>query len=804
MNADTGTTRIRVALPLAILTTILFGVAIVQGEPGKAALTGSVLDPSGHYVSGAVVTLVESTTGLTKTVVSGSSGQYGFPELPAGTYHLKVSYPNFAPYSQDVALPGNEARNLDVTLQLPAKKESITVTAQLPGVYSPVSGIQREMNDGDHVRSLNAAELLGNLPGVSLRDNGDLATMPLLHGMGDERAKVVVDGMTVSSSCPNHMNPPLSYIDPSAVSEVNVMAGITPVSMGGDSIGGTISVDAAPPAFGRPGERLHNDGDLSTFFRSNGQSYGTSLTDSVSNQNFSLGYSGSWTNTNDYRDGGGHLVTSTYAQHADNTVTLAAQGAGNLFILRAGLQNTPYQGFPNQQMDMVGNRSQFLNFRFRRDLGWGVLDARTFWQNVRHEMNIGNDKSTFPMAMWMPMDTHGRDLGYSVKLEIPLSERHTFQLGNEFQRFVLDDTWPAVAGTAPYMGPNTFVNINDGHRTRLAWFAEVASKWNSQWTTLLGVRNDTVWMNTGPVSGYSSDPMYAMDADAFNSVSRGRTDIDLDLTALTRYEPNRHFTFEMGYARKTRAPNLYERYAWSTDWMTSGMINWFGDGNYYVGNVSLKPEIAHTASATASWHDRARKVWEIKATPYFTYIRDYIDVNELATQTYGASTFSQLQFANHNARIYGADLTGEFALWNSARFGRGEITDLSGWLHGRRLDTGTGLYQMMPLNTRLGFTEKLKGWTAGPEVQLVDRKSDVDPLRFEPRTPGYTLLNFNAGYRLHHLRIDAGANNLLNKYYFLPLGGVNFDDFQASGWMNQILPLTGPGRSFYVGLNVPF
>jgi len=38
------------------------------------------------------------------------------------------------------------------------------------------------------------------------------------------------------------------------------------------------------------------------------------------------------------------------------------------------------------------------------------------------------------MPMWMPMDTHGRDLGYSVKLEIPLSERHTFELGNEFQR----------------------------------------------------------------------------------------------------------------------------------------------------------------------------------------------------------------------------------------------------------------------------------------------------------------------------------------------------------------------------------
>ena len=113
-------------------------------------------------------------------------------------------------------------------------------------------------------------------------------------------------------------------------------------------------------------------------------------------------------------------------------------------------------------MDLIGNRSEFLNFRYRRNLGRGVLDARVFWQNVRHEMNIGKDKSTFPMAMWMPMDTHGRDLGYTVKLEIPSTERHTFQLGSEFQRFVLDDTWPAVPGTAPYMGPNPFINMNDG------------------------------------------------------------------------------------------------------------------------------------------------------------------------------------------------------------------------------------------------------------------------------------------------------------------------------------------------------
>jgi iron complex outermembrane receptor protein len=786
----------------AVLLTAFMSVAVLEAGAGQVELCGIVLDPSHHSISGAAIALVSSTTGVSRKVRSDKSGQYQFPDLPAGTYLLKVSYPGFAPYSQEVTLEKSELRNLDVMLRLAARRESVTVTTAATGAYTPMGGSERGVAAPDQLRSLNAAELLGDAPGLSLRASGGLASIPILHGLDDDRVKVVTNGMTVSPSCPNHMNPPLSYLDPAGVAQVSVMAGITPVSLGGDSLGGTITVDSPPPVFAAPGARLHSEGAFSTHYRSNGESYGPSLEGSLSTPHFSFGYSGSWFNTDDYRDGSGHRVTSTYAQNTNNVLTLAAQGAGNLFVLQAGFQNTPYEGFPNQQMDLVGNRSEFLNFRYRRSVGKSVLDARVFWQNVRHEMNLGRDKSTFPMPMWMPMDTHGRDLGYTVKMAIPLAERHTVQFGSEFQRFTLDSTWPAVPGTAPYMGPNPFISMNDGERSRLAWFAEAASKWNSKWTTLLGLRNDTVWTNTGPVSGYSD--MYSLEAEAFNALKRERTDLDLDLTALARYEPNARMTFEMGYARKSRAPNLYERYAWSTDWMTSGMINWFGDGNYYVGNVDLKPEVAHTASGTASWHDAARQAWEIKVTPYQTYVRDYIDVNELATQMVGMSTFSQLMFANHDATIWGADLDANAALWKSLKYGRGELEGVGGWLHGRRLDTRTGLYQMMPLHARVDLKEKFKGFTGGPEIQMVDRKQDTDPLRFEPRTPGYTLLNFNAGYRWRRLLLEAGATNLLNRWYYLPLGGVNFDNFLAGGEMGQILPLTGAGRSFYVGMSVPF
>ena len=84
-------------------------------------------------------------------------------------------------------------------------------------------------------------------------------------------------------------------------------------------------------------------------------------------------------------------------------------------------------------------------------------------------------------------------------------------------------------------------------------------------------------------------------------------------------------TYEAGYARKTRSPNLYQRYPWSTNAMAALMNNLVGDGNGYIGNVDLKPEVANTVSVTGDWHDAARERWGIKATGYYTYVQDYID-----------------------------------------------------------------------------------------------------------------------------------------------------------------------------------
>ncbi len=109
-------------------------------------------------------------------------------------------------------------------------------------------------------RTSDTASLLTDIPGVSAYGAGGVSSLPVIRGLADDRLRTKVDGMDLVAACPNHMNSPLSYIDPTAVESVQVYAGVTPVSVGGDSIGGSIVVQSAAPAFAEPGQAPRDGG----------------------------------------------------------------------------------------------------------------------------------------------------------------------------------------------------------------------------------------------------------------------------------------------------------------------------------------------------------------------------------------------------------------------------------------------------------------------------------------------------------------------------------------------------------------
>jgi iron complex outermembrane receptor protein len=414
----------------------------------------------------------------------------------------------------------------------------------------------------------------------------------------------------------------------------------------------------------------------------------------------------------------------------------------------------------------------------------------------------------------MPMNTRGRDMGYTARADIDLGRDggDTLRIGNEFHSFRLNDDWPAVPGSM-MMGPNPYVNISDGRRDRFALFAEWERKLDPRWSTLVGIRDELVKTDSGKVQAYGAGMMNAADAAAaavFNSRSHARSDNNIDLSALVRLERDAGTTFEWGYARKTRSPNLYERYTWGRGTMAMTMTNWFGDGNGYVGNIDLKPEVANTLSATADWHSEDHegdeRRWHVKATPYFSYVQNYIDADVIGRfRPYGVASASGnlLRFANHDARLYGLNLSWKIPLHRGAALGDLSFTGKAGITRGARV-AGGNLYHMMPFNLLAALEQRSGRWSNRAELNYIARKTLVDVQRLEPVTASYTLVNLKSTYQATKaVSLSAGMSNLFNRNYADALGGVYLSGL-ANARSGTLRALPGYGRSLDVGANVSF
>lgn len=680
----------------------------------------------------------------------------------------------------------------------PAQMEAMP-THSSPPPTQPFARQQSVMPQ-QFLSSNDSARLFQSVPGMSFQTGGGVSALPYLNGFGDDRLKVVVNGMTLTSSCGNHMNPALSYIDATAVDKISVVAGVTPVSMGGDSLGGTIAVDSAAPLFATSGEGAIAGGRLSAFYRSNGNGFGATAHAYAATEDVSIAYTGSTTRASNYEDGSGREVYSSLYKATNHLLSAAGRSGNNQFGVDFGWQSIPYQGFVNQYMDMTDNKSFSVNAHYKGQFDWGFLEGRVYRQSIRHSMNMLEDKAS--LGWDMPMETRGSDTGYAFKAGLQLTEATQLRVGHEYHRYRLDDWWPPLAGAAPMMGPNTYWNINDGKRDRTSVFGELETDWSSTWTTLVGVRLDRVVSDTGPVQGYSPMMMYAADANAFNSLDRKRTDTNVDVTATARYEPAATHAFEFGAARKTRSPNLYERYAWSNATMAGTMVNWFGDLNAYVGNPDLKPEIAHSARASAEWHDAAHRDWHFKVSGYLTYVDDYINVE---TNTIGGAPppgRTKLRFVNHDARLAGVDIEASKALGYA--WGDWRVSGVFSYVAGRDLDADTYLYNIMPANVRVALTHTLGNWSNTVELQGVAAKNNVDVVRLEPRTSAYALVNWRSSYAMDNVRFDFGIDNVFDTDYELPLGGLSAYVYNRDAANLDHARVHGPGRSFNVGMTVDF
>lgn len=660
---------------------------------------------------------------------------------------------------------------------------------------SPVEVVRPKEEYSSARFSKDSASLLEMKPGFSIRTGGGLSSQPSIHGLSNDRVNIRIDDVQITSACSNHMNPALSYIDPNKIEFIETMAGITPVSYGGDSLGGSVLVKSKSPTFSEKKE-LYKKLKTTAYHRSNNDNVGATIEATVASEKLHFQYSGLDEKARGYEDGEGNRLKATSYNQNNQSAKLAGKVGEGIVALKLTRAIVPYQGFINQYMDMTDNKAESANLSYVGEVGNILIETNVSHQTTEHFM----DKLRPERPGKMPMLTHSNEFGYNFKATHNLTSKHSLKVGGEYNQFRLDDWWPPVTTTVSGMGPGNFKSIHRGTRDRWGLFAEMNSTWSDKFSSLWGLRTDQVRMNTGSIEGYNNSTNLPVDAADFNSKNRDKRDENWDATLSGRYITGPLSEIELGYARKSRSPNLYERYAWAgsvTDPSTSGplrmdmrMINWFGDGNGYVGNINLKPEVAHTGSASLIL--KKKNSWNVTLTPYYTYIENYIDADLLAA----ADGVNYLRFANHDATIMGTDLSASIKLSSTVK-----LDAVASYTRGYRHDGKSDLYHLMPLNGKIQLLHELDKWSNQITVHLVHKKDQISKLRLEPETAGYALIDLASAYQFtKQLKVELAILNLLDKNYALPLGGI---DILNAGARSHT-PVAGMGRSINTMVSLDF
>jgi hypothetical protein len=163
-------------------------------------IAGTVTDPSGGAIAAAPVVIHNPVSNYRQSTVTDATGAFRFNNVPLNNYHLDVTVPGFAVYTQDVAVRSTVPVNLPIQLALAGAQTAIQVEASGAAM---VENVPVAHNDVD--RSLLAAlpieapaaglsaAITMSAPGVVADSNG------FFHPLGDHaQTSFVIDGQPVS------------------------------------------------------------------------------------------------------------------------------------------------------------------------------------------------------------------------------------------------------------------------------------------------------------------------------------------------------------------------------------------------------------------------------------------------------------------------------------------------------------------------------------------------------------------------------------------------------------------------------
>jgi hypothetical protein len=190
------------------------GTAAAQVASAAAALNGTVRDPSGAVVPGAIITLVNSRTGFKQVTESNSTGDYSIVNITPGNYVVTVSKDGFSNAKSDqFSLGVNQTGTMNFNLQVGSATTSVEVSASGVEIETSTAELGTLIGTSD-VNSLplngrNFTELLLLQPGISPVNNTEnvgfgggffgnplgTVVLPAINGQNNRSNMYLLDGI---------------------------------------------------------------------------------------------------------------------------------------------------------------------------------------------------------------------------------------------------------------------------------------------------------------------------------------------------------------------------------------------------------------------------------------------------------------------------------------------------------------------------------------------------------------------------------------------------------------------------------
>ena len=237
----------RLALALLVSSVLFFPTT-------AATVRGTVADPTGASVAGALVVLRSLATGQESLLETDADGRFQLDTAAAGTYLLIVTRAGFSEAARTVVIARpDDVIDLPVQLDIRGISAEVSVTAaraerEVRQIPLHVETLTRQAISQSN--TLSTGDALSTVANITPVGNGPFGVRPRLRGLDSTRLLVLVDGerLNTARQATDRTGAEVGLISPDAISRLEIVNGAGTLLYGSDALAGTINIITNEPA----------------------------------------------------------------------------------------------------------------------------------------------------------------------------------------------------------------------------------------------------------------------------------------------------------------------------------------------------------------------------------------------------------------------------------------------------------------------------------------------------------------------------------------------------------------------------